>query len=42
MKLREYNAFLVNNKNRLIEVFSKINQNEIADIKETDILKKNG
>ncbi len=40
MKLREYNAFLVNNKNRLIEVFSKINQNEIANIKETDILKK--
>lgn len=40
MKLREYNAFLVNNKERLIEVFSKISQEQIADIKETDILKK--
>ena len=40
MKLREYNAFLVNNKERLIEVFSKINQEQIADIKETEILKK--
>lgn len=40
MKLREYNAFLVNNRDRLVEVFSKINQEEIADIKETEILKK--
>lgn len=40
MKLREYNAFLVNNRDRLIEVFSKISQNEIADIKETEILRK--
>lgn len=40
MKLREYNAFLVNNKERLIEVFSKISQDQIADIKETEILKK--
>ena len=40
MKLREYNAFLVNNRDKLIEVFSKISQEEIADIKETEILKK--
>lgn len=40
MKLREYNAFLVNNKEKLIEVLSKINQEQIADIKETQILKK--
>ena len=40
MKLREYNAFLVNNKDRLVEVFSKISQEQIADIKETEILKK--
>lgn len=40
MNLREYNAFLVNNRDRLIEVFSRISQNEIADIKETEILKK--
>lgn len=40
MKLREYNAFLVNNRDRLVEVFSKINQEQIADIKETEILKK--
>lgn len=40
MNLREYNAFLVNNRDKLIEVFSRISQNEIADIKETEILKK--
>lgn len=40
MKLREYNAFLVNNRDRLIEIFSKISQEQIADIKETEILKK--
>ncbi len=40
MKLREYNAFLVNNRERLIDVFSKISQDQIADIKETEILKK--
>lgn len=40
MKLREYNAFLVNNRDRLIEVFSKISQDQIADIKETEVLKK--
>lgn len=36
--LREYNAFLVNNRDRLIEVFSDINVNQIADIQETDII----
>lgn len=40
MKLREYNAFLVNNRDKLVEVFSKINQEQIADIKETEIIKK--
>lgn len=40
MKLREYNAFLVNNRDRLVEVFSKISQDQIADLEETDILKK--
>lgn len=40
MKLREYNAFLVNNKEKLVEVFSKISQEKIVDIEETEILKK--
>ena len=38
MPLREYNAFLVNNRDKLIEVFSEISENEIGDIKETDVL----
>ncbi len=37
MTLREFNAFLVNNKERLIEVFSNISQTEIGEIKETEI-----
>lgn len=37
MSLREYNAFLVNNRERLIDVFSKISAESIANIKETDI-----
>ena len=40
MSLREYNAFLVNNKEKLIELFSEVNTKEIADIEETEILKK--
>lgn len=36
MTLREYNAFLVNNRDRLIEVFSKVSESEIGEIKETD------
>ena len=39
MSLREYNAFLVNNKERLIEVFEQISLNEIGEIKETTIKK---
>lgn len=40
MTLREYNAFLVNNRDRLVEVFSQVSEEEIADIVETDILVK--
>ena len=40
MKLREYNAFLVNNRDKLIEIFSKISEEEIGDIEETELLKK--
>lgn len=38
MTLREYNAFLVNNRDKLIEVFSTISESELGDIKETDVL----
>lgn len=38
MTLREYNAFLVNNRDKLIEVFSTISETEIGEIKETDVL----
>lgn len=38
MTLREYSAFLVNNRDRLIEVFNTISETEIGEIKETDIL----
>lgn len=38
MSLREYNAFLVNNRDRLVDVFSQVSEEEIADIVETDIL----
>ena len=38
MTLREYNAFLVNNRDKLIEVFSTISETEIGDIKETDVV----
>ncbi len=37
LTLREYNAFLVNNRDRLIDVFRGVNADEIADIEETDI-----
>ena len=37
MSLREYNAFLVNNRDRLVEVFKSVSENEIGEIKETDI-----
>lgn len=38
MTLREYNAFLVNNRDRLIEVFSRVSQTELGEIKETDTI----
>ena len=38
MTLREYNAFLVNNRDRLIEVFSTVSETEIGEIKETEVL----
>ena len=38
MTLREYNAFLVNNRDRLIDVFSTVSETEIGEIKETDVL----
>ena len=38
LTLREYNAFLVNNRERLIEVFSGISADRIAEIEETDII----
>lgn len=40
MTLREYNAFLVNNRDRLVELFSKIDESAIAEVKKTDILEK--
>lgn len=41
MSLREYNAFLVNNRERLISVFSDISADRIGDIEETDIVSSN-
>lgn len=38
MTLREYNAFLVNNRDKLIEVFSTISETEIGEIKETNVI----
>ena len=40
MTLREYNAFLVNNRDRLVEIFSKISQDRIGEIQENPILVK--
>lgn len=40
LKLREYNAFLVNNRDKLVEIFSEISQDEIGEIEENPILKK--
>lgn len=39
MSLREFNAFLINNRDKLVELFSEISQDQIGEIKETDILK---
>lgn len=38
LSLREYNAFLVNNRDRLVEVFRQIDQKRFVDIEETDII----
>lgn len=38
--LREYNAFLVNNRDKLVEIFSEISQIEMGEIEETPVLKK--
>lgn len=38
MTLREYNAFLVNNRGKLVDLFSEISENEIGEIKETGVL----
>ena len=40
LRLREYNAFLVNNRDKLVEIFSEISQDEIGEIEENPILKK--
>lgn len=37
LSLREYNAFLVNNRERLVDVFSGISADCFAEIEETDI-----
>ena len=38
LSLREYNAFLVNNRDRLIGVFSEIDQESIVDIEEAAVI----
>ena len=40
LSLREYNAFLVNNRDLLVEVFSKVSESEIGEIQETDTIIK--
>lgn len=40
MTLREYNAFLVNNRDKLVELFSTIDESKISDVKETEIIEK--
>lgn len=40
MSLREYNAFLVNNRDRLIDMLKQVNQAEMGDIQETSIKEK--
>lgn len=41
MTLKEYNAFLINNRDKLVEIFKKVNQEDFADIEETEVLEKN-
>lgn len=38
MALRDYNAFLVNNRDRLVEVFSNISAESLGELKETEII----
>ena len=38
LSLREYNAFLVNNRDRLVEVFNGVSADNIAEIEETDVI----
>lgn len=40
LSLREYNAFLVNNRDRLVELFSQIDESTIADVQETEVVEK--
>lgn len=40
MSLKEYISFLVNNRERLVELFNKIGEITILYGKETDILEK--
>lgn len=39
LSLKEYNAFLVNNRDRLVELFGGISAERFAEIEETDVLK---
>lgn len=38
MSLSEFNAFLVNNRDKLVELFGKISETEYGDIVETDVI----
>lgn len=38
MSLREYNAFLVNNRERLVELFSGVSADRIGELEETNII----
>ncbi|EOU1503417.1 DEAD/DEAH box helicase family protein [Clostridium perfringens] len=40
LSLREYNAFLVNNRDRLVDLYSQIDESTISDIQETEVIEK--
>ena len=40
LSLKEFNAFLVNNRDRLVEAFSQVSENEIGEIQETETVTK--
>lgn len=40
LSLKEFNAFLINNRDRLVETFSQVSESEIGEIQETNILTK--